>query len=208
MSGEKTLCQRYCEDSIADGPSVLARWWGFRDETQLRKRCAPHRIASGGFFGQNRKLKRSRKTDLGVERSRNPDLGKKNPDLGAAMPGRRGLCRAAGASQPLAKKSVLQSSPHGTTGIFFLGKIPTLARAWQAAGYAGQARPGRLLCRAGAAGWRSAKPYDRMIRMIRMTRRAGVSGKNMFIRHVEIKRFWWLGAAEMRTRVALVWHLC
>ena len=35
------------------------------------------------FFGQNRKLKRSRKTDLGVERSGNPDLGKKNPDLGA-----------------------------------------------------------------------------------------------------------------------------
>ena len=31
-----------------------------------------------------------------------------------------------------------------------------------------------LLCRAGAAGWRSAKPYDRMIRMIRITRRAGV----------------------------------
>ena len=30
-----------------------------------------------------------------------------------------------------------------------------------------------LLCRAGAAGWRSAKPYDSMIRM---TRRAGVSG--------------------------------
>ena len=24
------------------------------------------------------------------------------------------------------------------------------------------------------------------------------------LRHVEIKRFWWLGAAEMRTRVALV----
>ena len=113
MSGEKTLCQRYCEDSVA----------------------------SGGFFGQNRKLKRSRKTDLGVERSRNPDLGKKNPDLGAGSD-------------------------------------------------AGQ-----------AAGWRSAKPYDRMIRMIRMTRRAGVSGKNMFIRHVlrhvEIKRFWRLGAAEM-----------
>ena len=83
VSGEKTLRQRYCEDSIADGPSALARQWGFRDETQLRKRCAPHRIASGGFFGQNRKLKRSRKTDLGVERSRNPDLGKKNPDLGA-----------------------------------------------------------------------------------------------------------------------------
>ena len=54
------------------------------------------------------------------------------------------LCRAAGASQPLAKKSVLQSSPHGRTGIFFLGRIPTLARAWQAAGSdAGQvARPG------------------------------------------------------------------
>ena len=88
------------------------------------------------------------------------------------------------------------------------GRPSALARAWQAAGYAGQARPGRLLCRAGAAGWRSAKPYDRMIRMIRMTRRAGVSGKNMFIRHVlrhvEIKRLWWLGAAEMRTRVALV----
>ena len=57
--------------------------------------------------------------------------------------GAAGLCRAAGASQPLAKKSVLQSSPHGRTGIFFLGKIPTLARAWQAAGSdAGQARPG------------------------------------------------------------------
>ena len=67
---------------------------------------------------------------------------------------------------------------------------------------------GEASCRAGAAGWRSAKPYDRMIRVIRMTRRAGVSGKNMFIRHVlrhvEIKRLWWLGAAEMRTRVALV----
>ena len=78
-------CQRYCEDSVADGPSALARQWGFRDETQLRKRCAPHRIASGGFFGQNRKLQRSRKTDLGVERSRNPDLGverSRNPDLG------------------------------------------------------------------------------------------------------------------------------
>ena len=81
-----------------------------------------------------------------------------------------------------------QLSPHRTTGfffavvglddleIFFLGRIPTLAQARQAGGfYAGQARPGRLLCQAGAAGWRSAKPpYDRMIRMIRMTRRAGV----------------------------------
>ena len=76
VSGEKTLRQRYCEDSIADGPSALARQWGFRDETQIRKRCAPHRIASGGFFGQNRKLQRSRKTDLGVERSRFSDLGR------------------------------------------------------------------------------------------------------------------------------------
>ena len=50
--------------------------------------------------------------DLGVERSRNPDLGKKNPDLGAGLAGCRlrcragaaGLCRAAGASQPFAKK--------------------------------------------------------------------------------------------------------
>ena len=57
------------------------------------------------FFGQNRKLKRSRKTDLGVERSRNPDLGKKNPDLGAGSDaGQARLCRAAGASQPFAKK--------------------------------------------------------------------------------------------------------
>ena len=63
------------------------------------------------------------------------------------MPGRwrgRGGFNAGGALQPLAKKSVLQSSPHGRTGIFFLGRIPTLARAWQAGGfYAGQvARPG------------------------------------------------------------------
>ena len=60
-----------------------------------------------------------------------------------ARPGRL-LCRAGGALQPLAKKSVLQSSPRGRTGIFFLGRIPTLARAWQAAGSdAGQvARPG------------------------------------------------------------------
>ena len=50
------------------------------------------------------------------------------------------LCRAAGASQPLAKKSVLQSSPQGT-GFFFLGRIPTLARARQGSD-AGQARPG------------------------------------------------------------------
>ena len=140
------------------------------------------------FFGQNRKLKRSRKTDLGVERSRNPDLGKKNPDLGAGSDAGQARPGYAGQLGPRSQSS------HGRTGIFFLGKIPTLARAWQAAGSdAGQvARPGRLLCRAGAAGWRSAKPYDRTIRMIRMTRRAGVSGKNMFIRHVlrhvEIKR--------------------
>ena len=44
-------------------------------------------------------------------------------------------------SAALAKKSVLQSSPHGRTGIFFPGKNPDLS-----AGSAG------LLCRAGAAG--------------------------------------------------------
>ena len=107
VSGEKTLCQRYCEDSIA----------------------------SGGFFGQNRKLKRSRKTDLGVERSRNPDLGKKNPDLGAgsdagrAMPGSWGLAA-------IGKKSC-RSSPRTTTGedwiLFFPGMPGRL-------GYAGQVR--------------------------------------------------------------------
>ena len=31
VSGEKTLCQRYCEDSIADGPSALA----FRQNTEV-----------------------------------------------------------------------------------------------------------------------------------------------------------------------------
>ena len=39
------------------------------------------------------------------------------------------VARGSWASQLLAKKSVLQSSPHGRTGIFFLGRIPTLARA-------------------------------------------------------------------------------
>ena len=66
------------------------------------------------------------------------------------------LCRAAGASQPLAKKSVLQSSPHGRTGIFFLGRIPTL-------GLAGLRCPGAAgrLCEAGM--WRArrwASPYS------------------------------------------------
>ena len=41
----------------------------------------------------------------------------------APMPGRWWGLAAIG------KKSVLQSSPHGRTGIFFLGRIPTLARA-------------------------------------------------------------------------------
>ena len=109
VSGEKTLCQRYCEDSIADGPSALARQWGFRDETQLRKRCGGERIASGGFFGQNRKLQRSRKTDLGVERSRNPDLGKKNPDLGAGLAGLRCRAGAAGGAVPSRRMRMLRS---------------------------------------------------------------------------------------------------
>ena len=51
-------------------------------------------------------------------------------------------CRAAGASQPLARKSVLQSSPHGRTGFFFLGRIPTLARARQGSDAGQVARPG------------------------------------------------------------------
>ena len=100
---------------------------------------------------------------------------------GRAMPGSWGLAA-------IGKKSC-RSSPHTTTSIFwggldfifswyagqaglcragspifFLGRIPTLARLQCRAGAAG-------LCRAGAAGWRNAKPYDRMIRMIRMTRR-------------------------------------
>ena len=102
--------------------------------------------------------------------------------------------------------------------IFLAGKNSNLGAGLaglrrRAGGAAREAMPGRL-CRAGAA----RPPYDRMIRMIRMTRRAGVSGapghrhkpffgccprgvprgvqtqpaKNMFIRHVlrhvEIKR--------------------
>ena len=94
--------------------------------------------ASGGFFGQNRKLQRSRKTDLGVERSRNPDLGKKNPDLGAGLAGCRlcragaaGLCRAAGASQPFAKKKRAAVLPHGRTGIFVTLVAPmSRKRGW------------------------------------------------------------------------------
>ena len=40
------------------------------------------------------------------------------------------------------KKSVLQSSPHGRTGIFFLGRIPTLARARQGSDAGQVARQG------------------------------------------------------------------
>ena len=39
-------------------------------------------------------------------------------------------------------KSVLQLSPHATTRIFFLGRIPTLARARQGADAGQVARPG------------------------------------------------------------------
>ena len=42
--------------------------------------------------------------------------------------GQAGLCRAAGASQPLAKKKRAAALPHGRTGIFFLGKIPESCR--------------------------------------------------------------------------------
>ena len=52
-----------------------------------------------------------------------------------------------------------------------------MARQWSAMNDENFNRE-RLLCRAGGApGWRSAKPppYDRMIRMIRMTRRAGAA---------------------------------
>ena len=51
------------------------------------------------------------------------------------------------------KKSVLQSSPHRRTGIFFLGRIPALARAWQEASIcrAGGAAGWRLLCAAGTS---------------------------------------------------------
>ena len=129
---------------------------------------------------------------------------------GLCRAGAAGLCRAAGASQPLAKNAA--GPPPQEDWIFFpgmpgrlghagqvrrncrlrrqfrkknyLGRIPTLARQ-------GGAAPSRMI---------------RMIRMIRMTRRAGVS-KNMFIRHVlrhvEIKRFWWLGAAKCEYK----WHL-
>ena len=119
------------------------------DKTQLRKRCAPHRIASAGFFGQNRKLKRSWKTDLGVERSRNPDLVGRIPTSGrrrlgrleAPMPGR--FAETVGLDDSFEKK--------------ILGRIPTLGSAG-------------LRCRAGAAGrpcragmWRArrwASPYS------------------------------------------------
>ena len=78
-------------------------------------------------FGQNRKLKRSRKTDLGVERSRNPDLGGRIPTLARAwqapMPGR--FAETVGLDDSFEKK--------------ILGRIPTWA--WQGSD-AGQARPG------------------------------------------------------------------
>ena len=61
----------------------------------------------------------------------------KNPDLGAGSAGLRCragaaglLCRAAGASQPLAKKSVLQSSPTG--GLEFFSWEESRPWAWQA----------------------------------------------------------------------------
>ena len=46
--------------------------------------------------------------------------------------------------QPLAKKACCSPPPTGGLDFFLLGRIPTLARAWQAGGfYAGQvARPG------------------------------------------------------------------
>ena len=88
----------------------------------------------------------------------------KNPDLGAGSAGLRCragaaglLCRAAGASQPLAKKKAC-CSPPPTGGLEFFSWEES--RPWRRLGRAPM-RPGRL-CRAGAAGWRSARPYDRM----------------------------------------------
>ena len=54
-----------------------------------------------------------------------------------------------------------------------------VVQARQAGGfYAGQGAAGRLLCQAGgAAGRRSAKPYDRMIRMIRTGWRGSDAGQ-------------------------------
>ena len=98
------------------------------------------------------------------------------------------VCRA-GWAMPGRFAETLDSGPQDNWKNFaeVVGLDDNLFFCWE------ESRPWRgLRCRAGAAGWRSAKPYDRMIRMIRMTRRAGVSGKNMFIRHVlrhvEIKR--------------------
>ena len=76
VSGEKTLCQRYCEDSIAGRPSVLARAW-----------------QAAGYAGQ-------------------------------ARPGYAGQLGPRSHSQ---KKSVLQSSPHGRTGIF-VTLVPPMSR--------------------------------------------------------------------------------
>ena len=65
----------------------------------------------------------------------------KNPDLGRApMPGRRGRASMGPRSHLQKKKACC--SPPPTRGLeFFLGRIPTLARAWQGSD-AGQARPG------------------------------------------------------------------
>ena len=138
---------------------------GFRDETQLRKRCAPHRIASAGFFGQNRKLKRSRKTDLGVERSRNPDLVGRIPTLARAWQE---------ASMPGRFAETLDSCPHRTTENFFhscrLRQQPRHffsweeSRPWARQGSdAGQvARPGASMPGMWRARYRSrwASPYS------------------------------------------------
>ena len=80
MSGEKTLCQRYCEDSIAGRPSALARAW-----------------QAAGYAGQ-------------------------------ARPGYAGQLGPRSHSQ---KKSVLQSSPHGRTGIF-VTLVPPMSRVGRA----------------------------------------------------------------------------
>ena len=98
----------------------------------------------------------------------------------------RGLCRA-GAAGVEASMPGRFAETVGLDDSFEKKFSWEESRPWR--GNAGQARQG------GAAPSRMI----RMIRMIRMTRRAGVS-KNMFIRHVlrhvEIKRFWWLGAAR------------
>ena len=54
VSGEKTLCQRCCEDGIADRPSALARWV-FRAKKRSRNSdlgVAQARQAGGFYAGQ------------------------------------------------------------------------------------------------------------------------------------------------------------